>query len=172
MAKDSICHGLEHRQPLTVDPYQFEIVLQQVRASFVTLQRQGQLRGCIGSLQAVRPLVIDIAHNAFAAAFKDLGSPLLAAEELDDLDIHISILSEPTAMTFDDEADLLRQIRPGIDGLILEEGTFRGTFLPSVWEQLPKPEEFLARLKLKARLPSNYWSPMVRIWRYTTESFP
>ena len=171
-ARGSIEHGLASGQPLAVDLTHYAPALQQVRASFVTLDRNDRLRGCIGMLEASRPLVVDVAHNAFAAAFKDPRFPPLANEELDGLEIHISVLGDPEPMQFESEQDLLRQLRPSVDGLILEEGTLRGTFLPSVWEQIPDPANFLARLKVKARLPDNYWSPMIRVWRYTTESFP
>ncbi len=172
IARDSIEHGLEARQPLTVDPAQHSPALREVKASFVTLNRDGKLRGCIGSLQAVRPLAEDVSHNAFAAAFKDPRFAPLSHEEFTDLDIHLSVLSTPQPMQFNSQEDLLTQLRPSVDGLILEEGPFRGTFLPSVWQQIPEPAQFLSRLKIKARLPENYWSPMIRVWRYSATSIP
>nr|WP_297528385.1 AmmeMemoRadiSam system protein A [Thiohalobacter sp.] len=171
LARASILHGLETGRPLAVDPADFDPELAAPGAAFVTLHRQGELRGCIGSLEAHRPLVVDVAENAFAAAFRDPRFPPLAVDEFDDLEIEISVLSPPEPMAFTDEADLLRQIRPGVDGLILEDMGRRGTFLPSVWAQLPRREDFLAHLKLKAGLPPGHWSPTVRVWRYTTESF-
>ena len=130
-----------------------------------------QLRGCIGTLEACRPLAEDVSRNAWAAAFRDPRFPPLQESELAGLDIHISVLSEAEPVTFGSEQDLLGRIRPGVDGLILEERSARGTFLPSVWESLPEPEQFLAHLKLKAGLPADYWSASVRMWRYTTQSF-
>ncbi len=171
LARASILHGLETGRPLAVDLADFDPELAAPGASFVTLHRQGELRGCIGSLEAHRPLVVDVAENAFAAAFRDPRFSPLAVDEFDDLEIEISVLSPPEPMAFTDEADLLRQIRPGVDGLILEDMGRRGTFLPSVWAQLPRREDFLAHLKLKAGLPPGHWSPTVRVWRYTTESF-
>ncbi len=171
LARASILHGLETGRPLRVDPSDFEPGLAAPGAAFVTLHRQGELRGCIGSLEAHRPLVEDVAENAFAAAFRDPRFPPLAPQEFDDLEIEISVLSPPEPMRFSDEADLLRQLRPGVDGLILEDMGRRGTFLPSVWAQLPRREDFLAHLKLKAGLPPAHWSPTLRVWRYTTESF-
>ncbi len=171
IARDSILTGLREGHPLVLDPREFEPALQAHRATFVTLNRHGQLRGCIGHLQAVQPLVKDVAENAFSAAFNDNRFPPLSEHEFSDLDIHISVLSPAEPMSFDSEADLLRQLRPGVDGLILEDGYYRGTFLPSVWEQLPTPELFLAHLKQKAGLPQNYWSDTLRVSRYTTESF-
>lgn len=171
LARDSIAHGLKTGKALKVKLQDFPPELTVDRACFVTLERQGQLRGCIGMLEAVRPLVEDVAENAFAAAFRDPRFPPLSNDELADLDLHISILSPAEPMNFDSEQDLLAKIRPGIDGLILEEGYRRGTFLPSVWEQLPSAEQFLRHLKQKAGLPADYWSDTVKVSRYTTEMF-
>lgn len=139
------------------------------RATFVTLEIGGQLRGCIGMLEAHRPLANDVAENAFSAAFRDPRFPPLSDVEFDDLEISISVLSPPEEMSFSSEKDLLDQIRPGIDGLILEEGFRKGTFLPSVWEQLSEKEAFLEHLKQKAGLPPGYWSDTLRVFRYTAE---
>jgi len=172
LARDSIAHGLETGKPVKVNLQDYPAELTVDRATFVTLERQGQLRGCIGMLEAVRPLAEDIAENAFAAAFRDPRFPPLAGDELADLELHISILSPAEPMRFGSEQDLIAQIRPGIDGLILQEGHRRGTFLPSVWEQLPDARQFLRHLKQKAGLPSDYWSDTLQISRYTTEMFP
>lgn len=172
LARDSIKHGLETGRASTVRLADYPPELCVERATFVTLERHGQLRGCIGMLEAVRPLVEDIAENAFAAAFRDPRFPPLTPAELADLDVHISILSPAEAMDFASEADLLAQIRPGIDGLILQEGYRRGTFLPAVWEQLPDSQQFLRHLKQKAGLPADYWSDSIKISRYSTEMFP
>nr|WP_050799647.1 AmmeMemoRadiSam system protein A [Thiocapsa marina] len=171
IAARSIEHGLNQGCPLEPDPHDYPAALQAERATFVTLQIDGALRGCIGVLEAIRPLVLDVAHNAFAAAFQDPRFPPLTRAELPRLEIHISVLTPPHAMQFSSEADLLGQIRPGIDGLILEDRGRRGTFLPSVWEQLPSPSEFLEHLRYKAGLPSGYWSDTLAVSRYATESF-
>lgn len=121
-------------------------------ATFVTLKKHGELRGCIGSLRAQRPLADDVAANAVAAASRDPRFAPLSASEFDDVDIEVSLLSEPEFIDFHDEADLLAQLRPGEDGLILFAGCRSATFLPQVWEQLPEPREFLAALKHKAGL--------------------
>ncbi len=171
LARRSIAHGLDHRRPLAVDPTRYGAPLGDRLAAFVTLTRAGQLRGCIGHLEAMQPLVCDVVDNAFAAAFQDPRFPPLARAELAGLDVHISVLSPSEPMTFASEADLLAQIRPGVDGLILTEGQARGTFLPSVWESLPRSRDFLNQLKRKAGLPADHWSDQVRVARYTTESF-
>ena len=171
LAEESIRYTLSGQGRLEPDPGDYEAELQEKRATFVTLNRSGNLRGCIGALQAFRPLVVDVAHNAYSAAFSDPRFTPLQADEMNGLDIHISILSPSEPMSFDSEQALIEQLQPGIDGLIMEEGVQRGTFLPSVWESLPDPATFLAHLKLKAGLPANYWSDDIKVSRYTTESF-
>lgn len=171
IARQSVAYGLQysHEMPLTVTDY--SPTLQQVRASFVTLTIQNELRGCIGTLEAYRPLAEDVTHNAYAAAFHDPRFPRLSAQEFDVLQYHISVLETPEAMRFDNEQDLLMQLKPGVDGLILEDGHHRGTFLPQVWESLPEPRQFLQHLKQKAGLPSNYWSQTIKVQRYRVEDF-
>ncbi|MDH3948579.1 MAG: AmmeMemoRadiSam system protein A [Gammaproteobacteria bacterium] len=171
VAADSIRHGLETGHALSVSLEDYPPALQQAGASFVTLTILRQLRGCIGMLTATRPLIEDVAKNAFAAAFKDSRFPPLTEAEYAQLEYHISILNPAETMEFDSEADLLQQLRPGIDGLILEDRGRRATFLPSVWESLPKPTEFLQHLKIKAGLPSDYWSNTLRMQRYTVQEF-
>ena len=171
LAYQSIKHGLETGQALPVDLEEYPEELKQTRATFVTLHSNGELRGCIGILKPVRPLAEDVAHNAWAAAFGDSRFVPLNAGELDDLDIHISILGKPKAMNFSSEQDLVSQLRPGTDGLILQEGFKKGTFLPSVWQSLKDPQDFLNHLKLKAGLPASYWSDRLQIQRYQVEEF-
>lgn len=169
IAHASINEGLIKKKPFSINMQDYSDKLQQKRACFVTLQEKDVLRGCIGSLQGYRPLVADIAENAFAAAFLDPRFLGLTMDEYSSISIHISVLSPPEPMQFSSEADLLRQIRPGIDGLILSDSGHRGTFLPSVWGQLPTSAKFLMHLKNKAGLPSNYWSGTIQIERYTVE---
>ncbi len=171
VAAESIQNGLDSGRALKVNVQDFSSALQQAGASFVTLKINEQLRGCIGMLKATRPLVEDVAENAYAAAFEDPRFPPLAETEFEDLQYHISILNPAEAMTFDSETDLLQQLRPGIDGLILEDRGRRATFLPSVWDSLPGPAEFLQHLKQKAGLPANYWSDSLQMQRYTVEEF-
>jgi len=169
VAGDSIDHGLRCGRPLPVEVEAFSAALQPKRATFVTLEIADQLRGCIGMLEAVRPLIEDVSENAFAAAFNDPRFPPVTAAERGQLKISISVLSPAEPILFESQDDLLRQIRPGIDGLILQDGPRRGTFLPSVWESLPDAHSFLLHLKGKAGLPADYWSDTIRVSRYTTE---
>ena len=169
LAKSSIQHGLQTGKALKINLADYPAELAERRATFVTLHKHKQLRGCIGMLEAVRPLAEDIAENAFLAAFRDPRFPPLSADEFGDLDIHLSILTPSEPIAFTAEQDLITQLQPGVDGLILEEGCRRGTFLPSVWEQLPEPGQFLRHLKQKAGLAPDYWSESIRIYRYRTE---
>jgi len=141
--------------------------LQEPAATFVTLHLRDQLRGCIGSLQARRPLGKDVAMNAKAAAFRDDRFEPVNRRELGDLEIEVSRLSPLEPLTFEDQEQLLGLLRPGVDGLVLEYQGRRGTFLPQVWAQLPEPAVFLAHLKQKAGLPATFWAEDIRMARYT-----
>ena len=169
-ARRAIAEGVAGRRyrPTTTE---FPPTLCQPRATFVTLETAGELRGCIGSLEPRRPLIEDVIENAYAAAFHDPRFPPLTAAELDRLAVRLSVLSERTPLHFSSEDELLAQLRPGIDGLVLTDGHRRGTFLPVVWQSLPDRCEFWAQLKCKAGLSESHWSPTLRVERYTTESF-
>ena len=171
IARDAIRQGLAKRGEDVRLPEEMPAELMEQRATFVTLEMDGHLRGCIGMLEAFRPLAEDVAQNARAAAFEDPRFPAVSEKEVDALEIHVSVLTPPEEISFSSEADLIRQIRPGMDGLILQEGYHRGTFLPSVWEQLADREMFLAHLKLKAGLPAAHWSDTLQVFRYTAEYF-
>ncbi len=140
-------------------------------ATFVTLRYEGELRGCIGSLEATRALGADVRANALAAAFRDPRFPPLASDELSSIRIEVSLLAAATALPHRDEADALRQLRPGVDGVILRVGERRATFLPQVWEHLMTPHAFMAQLKRKAGLPADFWSERVELSRYTVTSY-
>lgn len=154
-----------------VDLRTYPLPLQTEMASFVTLTCDGRLRGCIGSLAAHRPLAEDVATNAVKAAFEDHRFDPVHHGDLAGLMLEISILSAPAPMRFTSEQDLLRQLVPGTDGLILRDGRRSGTFLPKVWAQLETPQTFLNGLKVKAGLPRDHWSDTVQILRYRTETF-
>jgi len=145
--------------------------LQQCGATFVTLTKDGQLRGCIGSLEAARPLGADVAENALGAAFRDPRFPRLAADEWPRCRVEVSLLSAPKRMEFADEADLLAQLEPGVDGVILECDGRRATFLPQVWESLPDKRAFMAELMKKAGLPADTRLGRCRVSRYRVEKF-
>ncbi len=140
--------------------------LAQPAATFVTLKRAGELRGCIGSLEPRRPLGVDVRENAIAAAFRDPRFPPLAAVEFAGTSVEVSLLSAGERLDVRDEDDLLARLSPGVDGLVLEYEHQRATFLPQVWESIPAPREFLAALKRKAGLAVDFWSPRVNVSRY------
>lgn len=171
VANESIKHGLQKGSALQVITGDYSSDLQQNLASFVTLHKNGILRGCIGALEAHQPLINDVAEHAYSAAFQDPRFPALQDNEYEKLEIDVSVLGKPEKMEFENEEDLIQQIRPNIDGLIIEHGYSRGTFLPSVWEQLPNKKDFLNHLKLKAGLSENWWDDAVKISRYETFSF-
>jgi len=171
VARAAIVSGLDHGRRYQPEPQDYPPRLRTPQACFVTLHLDGNLRGCVGSLRAHSPLVQGIASAAYSAAFQDPRFPPLTRAELEELHIHISVLSEPQPMQFHDEADLLSQLRPGVDGLILSDGGRLGTFLPAVWEKFPEPAVFFAHLRTKAGLPPGHWSDTLEVERYTTESF-
>jgi AmmeMemoRadiSam system protein A len=140
-------------------------------ATFVTLTQSGDLRGCIGSLQARKPLIDDVSNNAVAAALHDPRFTPLTANELSMINVEVSLLSDLQPLDFDSEADALAQLRPNIDGIVLEYGVYRSTFLPQVWESLPQPQQFLAKLKSKARLSENFWAEDIKLFRYTVSKW-
>ena len=169
VAHVSIERGLEEKDPIPPSLHDYPERLCRHGASFVTLTIDSALRGCIGTLEACQPLIVDVAHNAFSAAFNDPRFSPLVAKEYPKIAIHISILSPHAPMVFSSEGDLVQQLRPGVDGLILSDKGRRGTFLPSVWEEISEPAEFVRHLKAKAGFPAQYWSPTLTMDRYTVD---
>ncbi|HSI95663.1 MAG: AmmeMemoRadiSam system protein A [Methylophilaceae bacterium] len=157
----------EHLGLAPTTPVKGDHWLEETGATFVTLTQQERLRGCIGSLQAHRSLHEDVRANAVAAGFRDPRFSPLTMEEFAYTQVEVSLLSPQEPLAFIDESDALAQMRPGIDGIVLEYGRLRGTFLPQVWEQLPRTEDFIAHLKVKAGLPASFWAEEIRLSRYT-----
>ena len=148
-----------------------EAWLQATGASFVTLRLDAELRGCIGTIDPHRPLGDDVAHNAFAAAYRDPRFPPVDGEERERLVVEVSVLSARVPLPVTTEAEALAVIRPGQDGVYLEFESLRATFLPQVWESIPDPLDFLAELRRKAGLPARFWNDRIRLSRYTVEKF-
>lgn len=169
LARSAISHELNGGGDLSLSGY--DPALQVKRGSFVTLNLGGSLRGCIGNLGATRPLLLDVAHNAGAAAFRDPRFRPLTAEEYTRVDLHISVLSAPRMLAVDTREALIEFLEPGRHGVILEEGNRRATYLPGVWEKLPDPDAFVGELRAKAGLPKAGWSGDTRVSIYTTEEF-
>lgn len=126
-------------------------------ASFVTLKKNGRLRGCIGALKPNQPLVEDVCNHAIAAATQDYRFPQVTPDELADITIEISRLTIPRKLEYQDSEDLIKNLRPGVDGVVLRDGVNRATFLPQVWEKIPSTEDFLGHLCIKMGLPSDAW---------------
>ena len=167
IARAAISTALGHPCAATEDA----LWLQEAGACFVTLTQHGQLRGCIGSLQAHRSLLADLKSNAVAAAMHDPRFAPLTLAELRQTEIEVSLLSRLQPLHFASEADALAQLRPGIDGVVFEFERYRSTFLPQVWEQLPTATEFMAHLKHKAGLTPEFWAKGVRLSRYTVSKW-
>ena len=170
-ARQTLASFTKRGKPPKLDETSFPQALRGHAASFITLQQDGRLRGCIGSLTAHRPLVRDMSENTVKAASADPRFAPVTAEEVPGLRLKIAVLSPSAPMTFSGEADLLSQLTPHRDGLILRDGAKRGVFLPMVWESLPDPAEFLRALKVKAGLPKDHWSDTLEIDRFCAESF-
>ena len=166
LARRAMIHGVRHGEPPPVPGDVPDPLLRELRATFITLERKGRLRGCIGRIEAVQPLVADITEHAVAAALHDPRFGPVQSFEIPEIQLSISILTPPEPMTIRNEDDLVRQLVPGEDGLILQEGHRRVTFLPSVWEELPDPQTFVQHLKLKAGWPATYWSSGIQAQRY------
>ena len=173
LARKTISEGVTRNLPPEQIQEQEDLpdVFLQKAASFVTLQKKGVLRGCIGSTQAHRTLLNDIICNAFASAFRDTRFPPVTENELPEIKIEISILTPQQRMNIADERDLLKQLRPGIDGLSIRNSQYTATFLPQVWKQLPNPRQFLAHLKNKAGMPPGTWPDDMECFRYQCMKF-
>ena len=140
-------------------------------ASFVTLRIEGELRGCIGTIDARRPLGDDVAYNAHAAAYRDPRFPPLAREDRDRLAVEVSVLSPRTRIEAASEEEAIARLSPHEDGVVIEYQELRATFLPQVWESIPDPFDFLRELKRKAGLPARFWHGDLKLWRYNVEKY-
>ncbi len=167
VARRSIEHGLQYDSPWLPAVQDYPRAWHDRRASFVTLKRHGDLRGCVGTTEAIDPLVISVARNAYAAAFRDPRFPALPRHEFAAIELSLSLLTPAEPLDFTSEAELLALLEPGHDGLIIEYRDQHATFLPSVWETLPGADAFLAALKHKAGLQRE--TVPERAWRYQCE---
>lgn len=168
LAKEAMEHRVKSGSSFSVSPDHYPENLQTKGCSFVTLHKNGQLRGCIGALEPYQPLIMDIVEHAQAAAISDPRFPPVTEDELQQLDIEISILTPQIELAVTSEQELLKELQPHKDGLTISDGIHRATFLPAVWEQLPNPESFLKHLKRKAGLAEHQWPEGMRCWRYHT----
>ena len=171
LAREALIHTVEHGSAPGIDTVALPLPLQAIRRTFVTLQCDGNLRGCIGSIEPSEPLAADVVANAHKAAISDPRFPGISADELPRVQISISVLSTPRPIPCASEAELLDALRPQVDGLILQDGERRALFLPKVWESLPDRVAFVRQLKAKAGLKPRHWSKTMRAWRFATEDF-
>lgn len=165
LARDAIAE--RYGAPSSPPPH--EPWLAEPGATFVSLMQNGRVRGCIGSVQALQPLLEDVQQNASAAAFRDPRFEPLREDEFSCTQVEVSLISSMHRIIFDSEHSALSQIRPGVDGVVFEYAHFRSTFLPKVWEQLPTVEAFMTQLKIKAGLPGDFWAPQVKLSPFTVQ---
>lgn len=170
LAWQSIAHGLKTGKPLRIDLNDYPTELSQPGACFVMLKQKLTVRGCVGSIEAIRPLGEDVVENAFAAAFCDRHFVPLTDQELDETQINLLMVSKLEPLPCANQLELTQQLRPGVDGLTLREGSRHASLLPTAWETIHTPLDFVSQLKQKAGLPTTYWSPGIRIQRFTTET--
>lgn len=163
IARESLAAALSLGREISRD----EPWLHEPGATFVTLRRLGELRGCVGSIRPYRPLLDDVRSNARAAAFSDTRFRPVYRNEYPELSVEVSLLSPCEPCDFKNQDEALARLQPGVDGIVFEFQGRRSTFLPQVWEQLPEPWDFLAHLKRKAGLLPDFWHADVRLWRYT-----
>jgi AmmeMemoRadiSam system protein A len=172
LARKSIVRAAANEDLPAIDVDAVPEALQRDGASFVTLNKYGRLRGCIGSLEAQRPLVLDVQQNAVGAATRDPRFPPVSPDEVDDLTIEVSVLSLPEPLDYESAEDLCAKLRPGVDGVVIERGWHRATFLPQVWGKLPDERQFLERLCFKAGLsPDAYRRGELDVLTYQVEKF-
>ena len=170
-ARGSVEYGLIHQQPLPIQYDDLHPALTEPAATFATLRSDGKLRGSCGTLEAAHPLARDVTRSAFRAAYRDTRFEPVGEEELEGIRLEVSVLSPLVSIPVTDEADLLEQLIPGTDGLVIVEGWRRAPFLPKVWESLPDPGQFLTQLKSKCSLPGDYWSGRLEFLHYRTTSY-
>jgi len=156
-AREAIVQSVKGNTKPNLDIESLPKALQQPGATFVTLRKKGVLRGCVGTLEALAPLVEDVCDRAIGAALHDYRFPPLCPEEVNQITIEISYLSNPEPLQYKDAQDLLSKIKPGVDGVVLRYGSKRATFLPQVWESIPNPENFLSRLCEKMGMEFDIW---------------
>ena len=172
LARHSLVAAVNHFPLPVLDLTALSERLGQAGASFVTLTKAGDLRGCLGALEPSLPLAEDVSEHAAAAALQDYRFPPVQPEELDQIEIEISRLTAPTPLDYQNAADLLRLLRPGIDGVVLQDGLHRATFLPQVWEKIPDPAQFLDHLCDKMGSSFDLWRrKKLAVFTYQVEEF-
>lgn len=172
IAREALETSVQAKRLPTIDLSALPKALQQDGASFVTLSISGTLRGCIGALEAYQPLARDVQEHAVAAALQDYRFPNVRPAELKNIEIEVSVLSPRTPLDYNGPDDLINKLRPGVDGVVLQDGPRKATFLPQVWDQLPNPEQFLSQLSLKMGAPADIWRKKpLKVYTYQVQEF-
>lgn len=172
LARQALEDAVRGKAPAPLEMEEISPRLRQPGASFVTLTRGGELRGCIGALEPYQPLVEDVREHAVAAGQQDFRFPPVRPEELPYISIEISRLTMPQELPYEDAQDLLNKLRPHVDGVLLRDGFHRATFLPQVWEKIPEPDVFLSHLCQKMGAPADLWQhKKLRVQIYQVEEF-
>lgn len=172
LARRALEDGVNLRPLAPLDLRSLPPRLAEPGATFVTLTKHGELRGCVGALEAYQPLAEDVREHAVAAALQDYRFPPVQPHELSEIEIEISRLTPPVLLEYQSPDELLQRLRPGVDGVVLSEGIRRATFLPQVWQKIPNPVEFLEHLCLKMGADGNYWRyKKLKVFTYQVEEF-
>lgn len=172
MARKAIELKVSGQDPIKINLEAYPETLREDHATFVTLTKNGMLRGCIGTLEAYQPLIQDVYEHAIDAAFEDFRFPPVKAKEVSQIKIEISVLSTPVPLEFDEPKEILGKLRVGIDGVVISNGIRRSTFLPQVWEKVPDPEAFMSQLCYKMGVPYDYWrNNILKVSTYQVEEF-
>lgn len=172
LARQALVAGVSGETLKPLDLEAMPEVLRKPGATFVTLTRRGELRGCVGALEAYQSLAEDVREHAVAAALQDYRFHDVSPLEVPEIEIEISRLTSPTPLEYKDGQDLIAHLRPGVDGVILRDGRRRATFLPQVWDKLPDPVEFLDHLCLKMGNEANAWRyKKMKVFIYQVEEF-
>jgi len=172
IAREALEHAVNGKSLPEFDLSLLPLSLQELGASFVTLTSKGRLRGCIGTLESYQPLVKDVQEHAVAAALQDPRFPIVQPAELSKIRIEVSALSPKAPLQYEDTQDLVNKLRPNVDGVVLQDGFRKATFLPQVWKQLPTPHGFLSHLCVKMGAPANLWQKKpLQVYTYQVQEF-
>lgn len=172
LARKSIENHVKGQRPPDLELDGLSGILKEQGAAFVTLTIQGYLRGCVGALEPYQSLAEDVREHAVAAAFEDYRFPPVQSNELEKIEIEISYLTRPLSLKYEDADDLVRKLRPDIDGVVIKDGMRRATFLPQVWEKIPNPNDFLGELCMKMGAPADLWRrKKLEVMIYQVEEF-
>jgi AmmeMemoRadiSam system protein A len=172
IAREAIQKAVNHKSPPVLNLSELSQVLQEKGASFVTLTINQQLRGCIGTLEAYKPLALDVQDRAISAALEDPRFPRVSPDELPRIQIEVSVLTPKKPLSYEGPQDLLKKITPFVDGIVLKDGFYKATFLPQVWEKIPDQKQFLSQLCMKMGASGDLWTRKpLEVYIYQVQEF-